>query len=202
MPTALPLHPVVVHFPIVLAVFAPVVGLWLVLRLARGHEASPVSWLVAAVWALLAGSAFLAMETGEDDADKVAAITGAGPVARHEEAAERLLVLSFIGAGLATASALAGRTRARLPLAAATLVAGGVVTWAAVVTGHGGGELVYHHGAAAAHLGDPDAQRARSSQAPSGLAAPDPSAPLDGVRRPTTTPEGHGPEGADEADED
>jgi uncharacterized membrane protein len=176
MTAELPVHPVVVHFPIVFAVLSPVLALWLVLRLGRGGEANPVSWLVAATFTLLAASAFVATETGETDEDMVAAVTGEGPLERHEEAAERLLVLALVGAGLAVAGAAAGRTRARLPLAVATLAAGGVVTWAAVATGHSGGELVYVHGAAQAHI--------RNSAGDAGTVTPSAPAAPDAAPRP------------------
>jgi hypothetical protein len=152
----LPLHPLVVHFPLVLAVLAPIAVLLLTVALLRGRPAVGLAWLSAFVLGGLAVSAYVAIETGEQDEERVMAITGEDPLERHEEAAELLLVLSLVGAGLAVASGLVsasdGAVRARLPLALATLAAAGAVAYAAVRAGHSGGELVYVHGAALAHL--------------------------------------------------
>jgi uncharacterized membrane protein len=152
----LPLHPIAVHFPVVLAVLAPAFALALLVALLRRRPATGLAWLVAILFAGLAVSAFIASETGELDEERVEAITGEGPLERHEDAAELLLALSLAGAAIATAGGLAaasqGAARARLPLALVTFAAGGAVAFAAVRAGHSGGELVYVHGAALAHM--------------------------------------------------
>ena len=105
-----PLHPAVVHFPIVLALFVPALALILTLGIRTGRF-SPRAW---------------------------------GSVA--------LLHVLLVALGLPLAAA--GLLRGSLgdwarPLATAASAA---ALAAVVLTGHSGGELVYRHGAAQAHV--------------------------------------------------
>ncbi len=145
-----PLHPVVVHFPMVLVVLLPissVVALWAIRR-----GAAPLrAWAIPAAFALaLAGSAWLAVETGEAEEEKVEAFVAEAAIHEHEEAAERFLLLAGVlalvtGAGLL--GGVAGRA-ARLVASAGTLV----VLAAGIQVGAAGGALVYEHGAAQAYV--------------------------------------------------
>jgi hypothetical protein len=145
-----PLHPVVVHFPMVLAVLLPIsaaIALWAILR-----GAAPLrAWAVPAAFAVaLAGSAWVALETGEAEEEKVEAFVSEAAIHEHEEAAERFLLLSGVlalvaGGGLL--SGVAGKA-ARLVASAGTLV----VLAAGIQVGAAGGALVYEHGAAQAYV--------------------------------------------------
>ena len=144
-----PLHPAVVHFPIALALLAPLVALIVGLAI-RSRAVGPRGWmLVVLLQALLAGSAWLAVETGEDEEERVEKIVAERHIEEHEEAAERLLAL----AAAALAVSLAGLATGRLGVAGrvATIAVGAVVVAGAVAVGHSGGELVYRHGAADAY---------------------------------------------------
>lgn len=149
----LPLHPVVVHFPIVLAVLLPIFAagaLWAIRKGTTPRRA----WLVPAAVALaLAASAFVAVETGETQDERVERVVPEQPLESHEEAAESFLTLS---SGLALLVA-AGLVRGRIGSVArglGTAGAVGLVALAAYV-GHSGGRLVYEYGAASAYTGDP-----------------------------------------------
>ena len=156
-----PLHPVVVHFPVVLAVLLPIfaVGaLWTIRRGARPRRAWSVPLAVAAALAL---SAWVALETGEATAERVESVVADAPLDAHEEAAEAFIagsvvVLLIMGAGLAPG--LVG-VSARLvsTVGAVGLVAG------AVWVGHSGGQLVYRHGAASAYTSPSDRAAADST---------------------------------------
>ena len=145
-----PLHPALVHFPIVLALLAPAIGLGLLVAIRAG-------WMPARAWlgvvllqAVVAGAGWVTAETGEEEEERVERVVREEAIEEHEEAAERFLWI----AGLA------------LPLAAVGLGGGAVGTGARVLTvvvttvaavavgqvGHSGGELVYRHGAANAYL--------------------------------------------------
>jgi uncharacterized membrane protein len=145
-----PLHPAIVHFPIVLAILLPFVaaaGLYATLR--RG--AMRALWApVVAFSLLLAASAFVAIETGQDQEETVEGVVSEGLIHEHEEAAEGLLggsvaLAVIILAGLAPG--LPGKVAryASVPVAL-------VVLAMAFPVGKSGGELVYTHGAAAAYV--------------------------------------------------
>ncbi len=145
-----PLHPAVVHFPIVLAVLLPlfVVGaLWAIRR-----GAAPVrAWsLPLAVAGLLAVSSFAAVRSGEAEEDRVEAVLPEGVLHEHEEAAERFLVLSGVLLLVAGAGLVRGNigTSARLLTAAGSL---GLLIVGAQV-GAAGGKLVYEHNAGQAYV--------------------------------------------------
>jgi uncharacterized membrane protein len=145
----LPLHPVVVHFPIVLGILLPFVGFltWWGIK----KEIVPQKvWLVVIALALVFTiSSMVAVELGEKDEEKVEKFVAEDVIEEHEEAGEAipwvagtLLVLS-VGALLRKNS-----HRIRLAVAIISLVA--VIPL--VNAGHTGGELVYQYGAANAHL--------------------------------------------------
>jgi len=144
-----PLHPAVVHFPIVLVILLPLVALGALLAIRRGASFRPVWAVPLAVAAGLLASSWLAVETGDADEDRVESVVAESAIEKHEEAAERFLVLSgvlllVVAAGLAPGSlGSAGRI-------ISTIGAMGLVIAGAQV-GASGGELVYEHGAAAAY---------------------------------------------------
>lgn len=145
-----PLHPAVVHFPMALAVLLPIsaaVALWAIRRGAAPLKA----WAVPAAFAVaLTGSAWVALQTGAGEEEKVEAFVGEAAIHEHEEAAERFLLLAGVVtlvAGVGLLSGVAGRA-ARLVASAGTLV----VLGAGIQVGAAGGDLVYEHGAAQAYV--------------------------------------------------
>ena len=145
----IPLHPLVVHFPIVLAILLPIsalVALW-----AIGKGATPRrGWLVpVALAAALTLSAFAATRTGEAEEDRVERVVPGRVIHGHEEAAERFLVLAGVLTVVAAAGLLGG-TVGRASRIVATVGAVGLVAAGAQV-GHTGGLLVYRDGAASAY---------------------------------------------------
>lgn len=145
-----PLHPAVVHFPIVLAVLLPlaVVGALVAIRMG-----SPLrrTWLIPLGMAIaLTGSAWAATETGEAEEDRVERVVAESAIHTHEERAELFFVLS--GALLAVlAGGMIGGT-----LGSASRAVGTVGAFLLLIptfqVGASGGELVYEHGAASAYV--------------------------------------------------
>ena len=145
-----PLHPAVVHFPLVLAVLLPIFAVGALWAIRRG--ASPArGWSIPVALAIaVTASAWLALVTGEAEEDRVEAAVGEAVLHEHEEAAERFLVLS----GLVLVVAGAGLVRGTVGSAARLLATAGSVgvLVAGVAVGRAGGELVYRHGAAAPYV--------------------------------------------------
>lgn len=144
-----PLHPAVVHLPIALAVLAPWVALAALVSIRRGWLPARTWLTVVALHALLAGSAWLAVETGEQEEERVERVVAERPIETHEERAEVFLGLSL--AALAAAALGMLRGRAGRLAQVGTLVAALAVLVSGAAVGHTGGELVYRHGAGQAY---------------------------------------------------
>lgn len=145
----LPLHPIAVHFPIVIGMTLPFIAMFLWWAIKKGHVQQKAWILITALALAYGASALVASELGEDDEDKVEKVVSEKVIEEHEEAAERipwvagaLVVLSFGG--------LMARPG---PKAQIAFVALSLIALAPLVNaGHTGGELVYHYGAANAHV--------------------------------------------------
>lgn len=136
-----PLHPAVVHFPIVLMTFLPLAALGALWAVRRG--VAPVrAWSVPLILAgALTLSAWAALQTGQAQEERAEDIVGEQRLETHEEAGERFLVFSGIVFALSAAGLLRGATGkgARAVTAVATL---GLLV-AGYQVGHTGGTLVY-----------------------------------------------------------
>jgi uncharacterized membrane protein len=145
-----PLHPAVVHFPIVFAVILPVaalVALWAIRRGAGRLQAWFVPVLVAVA---MTASGWFAKETGEQEEERVEKVAAEEPLHEHEEAADRFMLLAavttiILGGGLAS-----GRIGSTARIVGTAIAF--VVPVAAAQTGDLGGALVYEHGAASAYV--------------------------------------------------
>lgn len=144
-----PLHPAIVHFPIVLVIALPLVTIGVLWRM---HDGAPLrTWgLVVVLAVLLWGFAWAASWSGHREHERVEEILASDePVEEHEEAGENVVLITGIVAGLAVLGFLprvAGRSARWL-----TLLGAVVALAAGVRTSYLGGELVYRHGAAAAY---------------------------------------------------
>jgi hypothetical protein len=144
-----PLHPAVVHFPIVLMLFLPVVALVTLWAIRRGANARRAWAIPLAVAALLALSSWVSVETGEEQSERVERVVPEQPMESHEEFAEVFFMLSGAVLVVAAAGLLYGRI-GRSSRVIATLGAVGLAA-AGIRVGHSGGQLVYTHGAASAY---------------------------------------------------
>lgn len=145
----IPLHPLVVHFPVVLVVILPIsviVALWAIRKGSTPRKAWAVPLAVAAALAL---SSWVATQTGQAQEERVEDVVARGALHGHEEAAERFLVLS----GVLLLVAGTGLLRGTVGRAARIVTAAGAVglVGAGVQVGHSGGVLVYREGAASAY---------------------------------------------------
>lgn len=145
-----PLHPAIVHFPIVLAVLLPISALATLWAIRRGASARRAWAITVAIAGALFVASFAAVRTGDAEEDRVEQVVSEAVLHEHEEAGERFLLLSGV-LTLVMATGLAGGAL------------GGVGRWlgtagtaflvvAAVQVGSAGGDLVYEHGAASAYI--------------------------------------------------
>jgi len=153
-----PLHPVVVHFPIVLLLLGSV-----------GAVAAAFTrrWQLPLVTAILLGlgavGSVVAAQTGEREGEIVNENPAIEAVLeQHAEWAERTQTASIVVALIAVAALVT----TRWPVAARGLgIAAGVgallVAWCVIQTGHYGGQLVYRHGAGVNLVSAPSAMKHR-----------------------------------------
>ena len=144
-----PLHPAVVHLPIALAALIP--GLALVAALTIHLKGVPPrTWAgVVLLQAILVGSGWLALETGEEEEERVEEVVAERYIEDHEEHAERFQLAAGVGLAIVAAGlvpGVAGGIARGVSVAAALAVLA-----AGIQVGHTGGELVYRHGAASAY---------------------------------------------------
>ena len=144
-----PLHPAIVHLPIALALLVPALACLCLVLIYKGLMPSRTWALIVLLQAILVGSGWLALETGEDQEERVERIVAERHIGTHEEAAERFLIFAGIGLLVCGAGLAPGRIGSWSRIAG-TLAAFGVLA-AGVSVGHSGGELVYEHGAASAY---------------------------------------------------
>ncbi len=139
-----PLHPALVHFPIVLILVGAAVAVVAVF-LRRWH----LPWLAAGLLLAGAAGAVAAAWSGEEADEEIGKLSPQAEeiLEEHEEWGERSRNLAIV-AGLLAAGVVVS---ARFPkisrgLSIATAVAGLSASYAVAVTGHYGGLLVYQHG--------------------------------------------------------
>lgn len=150
--SSLPLHPSIVHVPIALAILMPIVIGGLLLAWWRDWLPRRGMLVALLLQAVLVGSAFAAMRTGEAEEERVEDVLASeATLEAHEEAAE-----VFLWAAIATLGLLAAATFVRARPLAQTFAAAAVLGALAVTglgyrVGHAGGTLVYAEGAASAY---------------------------------------------------
>lgn len=149
---SLPFHPILAHFPVVLAVLFPLVIGGLLTGILRGYLGQR-AWILAVLHAgLLFAGAGAAMKTGEMDNDKVERIVPEHLIHDHQEAGEILLALAGLSL-VASGGALvrSGRDGLRHGMMWASMALSLGCATASVFAGFSGISLVYVYGAAEAH---------------------------------------------------
>jgi uncharacterized membrane protein len=139
-----PLHPALVHFPIVLVLIGTLVAVVAVV-FRRWH----LPWLAAVLLVTGAAGAFVATRSGGQQAEMVGEISESAELIldQHEQWGEHTRTLALAAAILALASAsLARFPKVARGLAISTALVAAAAAYAVSQTGHYGGQLVYKHG--------------------------------------------------------
>ena len=145
-----PLHPVLVHFPIVLGACLPLLAAYGLIASRRSPK--PRAWLAVVIVAALALlSALAAQQAGEREEDRVEAWVPEAALEGHEEKASRFLW--SVGAVFGCSLLGLGPARTGRAGRALTLIVALPMVALLVYAGESGGDLVYEHGAAAAYVG-------------------------------------------------
>ena len=144
-----PIHPAIVHLPVALALLLPAMAGGAFLLARRGTSIRTLWSGVAVAAALLAGSAWLAVETGEAQEERVEKVVSEGALETHEERANLFLALAT-GTLVLALVGLAKDKVGRIGRVGATVAAVSLLP-AGYMVGHSGGQLVYRDGAAQAY---------------------------------------------------
>jgi uncharacterized membrane protein len=145
-----PLHPAVVHFPIVLAFLLPLFAIGALVAIRKGARPLRAWAIPLALAASLSLSTWVAVETGESQGERVERVVADQPLDAHEEAAELFLTLSIVLLGVAAVGLVRGGVGSAARIAA---TAGAIaLVFVGARVGHSGGQLVYRYGAASAYV--------------------------------------------------
>jgi uncharacterized membrane protein len=147
-----PLHPALVHFPIVFAVLLPVVAIAVLWALRHDVVRTRAWGLVVALAAALVLASWIAVQTGEQQEERVEEVVAETALETHEEAAELFLLLTWTALVAAAAGIAPGVVGSSARIVSVVLAL--VVLIAGWRVGNSGGELVYRHGAAQAYAPD------------------------------------------------
>lgn len=147
----MPLHPVIVHIPVALAVLMPLIAGALLLATWR-KWLPPRAWALAlGLQAVLALGGLAAMNTGEREEDRVEKVVSEAALEAHEDAGKRFMLGAFGVLALAAIPLFVRRDS--LKVATMSLATAGTLAVVALGydVGHQGGKLVYVEGATKAY---------------------------------------------------
>ncbi len=137
-----PLHPAIVHFPIVFLLLGCVVAV-----AAAFTRRWNLPLMGAILLALGAAGTVVAVGTGQREGELVGESAGR-ILDEHEDWAERTRTVALVAAALAIGAVATGRLpKAARALGACAALASVGAAWSVAETGHRGGQLVYRHGA-------------------------------------------------------
>lgn len=142
-----PLHPAVVHFPIVLTFILPFLILIFAFMM-KIDKMSPQGWLVIiGLQMVVTSMGYLSLETGETEEHNVQKVVSEKLIHEHEEAAEIFVGSTVLALALGIAVFFLKREfqfSIQIVIVLITIVS----AYLAYRTGYLGGELAYRHGGA------------------------------------------------------
>jgi len=145
-----PVHPMIVHFPLALTFILPILIL-VFAYLIKTNKMAPQGWLIIiGLQLVVVATGYISLETGENEEDLVAKVLDKKLINEHEEAAEIFVGSAVIGLVLSIGVFFI-RNEIQFPIKLAIAVIGLLSCYLAFQAGSLGGELVYKHGAASAY---------------------------------------------------
>lgn len=148
-----PLHPKIVHLPIALALLMPLMSAGLLVAWWKDWWPDSTWAIAVALQAMLVAGSWVAMETGENDEERVEQVVPESVLETHEERAETFLWASGSVLVLILLPLVVPGRRRRRWLAVVACAGTFVVLGLGYRVGRAGGDLVYQHGAGQAHSG-------------------------------------------------
>ncbi len=146
----MPLHPLIVHIPLVLCGLTPIVAGFLAWQTWRGRG-SRRAWLVAlALQLVIVGGVLIAIDTGGDEAGVVHSVVPRDAIHEHADAAHWFEYATALTLVLVIAATALRDRRSAIAGGAAAVIA--LVTVAiGIRVGHLGGKIVFECDAPAAY---------------------------------------------------
>jgi len=158
-----PLHPIIVHFPIALTFIVSLLILVFAFMI-KTNKMSHKTWLIIiGLQIATTATGYMALETGEDEEHSVEKVLDKKLIHEHEEAAE-IFVGSTVIALVLSIAAFFLKSQIQFLAQLVVCLVSLVSCYLVYNTGSSGGELVYVHGAARAY-----AQNSGADSASEGL---------------------------------
>ncbi len=148
---SLPLHPAVVHLPLGIVFLLPLVTILVGVLAVKSVWGKRSVLLLIAFHLLLVGSTYIALETGENEEDRVEKVVSESIIDGHEEKAEVFMIGTSLCLLLVIGLLLVPKAYLLKPGLLVIFAAQLILLFLAYQVGHSGGELVYVHGAARAY---------------------------------------------------
>lgn len=148
-----PFHPLIAHFPLVIAFILPVLIL-IFAYMIKISKMTPRGWLVIVGLQLtLVITGYVALESGENEEHLVEKVVAKEFINAHENAAE-VFVGSTVIALVISIAAFFLKKEFQIPVQLGVFAASILSCYFGYRAGNLGGELVYKHGAAQAYTGE------------------------------------------------
>ncbi len=145
-----PLHPILVHFPIALSFLLPILALVFAFFIKTKKMNSSMWAIIMGLHLFTVGMGYLSLETGETEEDTVVKIVDKDLIADHEKYAEIYVGVTVLATVLSVVAFFI-QANLQMYLQLANVVVLVIAAFFAYETGEHGGELVYKHGAARAY---------------------------------------------------
>lgn len=145
-----PFHPLIAHFPLVLATILPVLVL-IFAYMIKVDKMTPRGWiLIIGLQLVTTITGYVALETGENEEATVLKVVEKSYVQAHESQAEIFVGTTVVALALAI-GAFFVKKELQFTVQVVVAVVGILACYFAYKTGKLGGELVYGHGAGSAY---------------------------------------------------